>query len=49
MGIREETFYEGGPHIGDLLFNIFLGTFVIFIPLTERSGCGSRSRIGEFP
>jgi Bacterial PH domain len=34
MGIREETFYEGGPHIGDLLFNIFLGTFVIFIPLT---------------
>jgi hypothetical protein len=34
MGIREETFYEGGPHIGDLFFNIFLGTFVIFIPLT---------------
>jgi virulence-associated protein VagC len=34
MGIREETFYEGGPHIGDLLFNIFLGIFVIFIPLT---------------
>ncbi len=34
MGIREETFYEGGPHIGDLLFNIFLGTFVVFIPLT---------------
>jgi Bacterial PH domain len=34
MGIREETFYEGGPHIGDLLFNIFLATFVVFIPLT---------------
>jgi Bacterial PH domain len=34
MGIREESFYEGGPHIGDLLFNIFLGIFVVFIPLT---------------
>jgi hypothetical protein len=34
MGIREETFYEGGPHIGDLLFNIFLAAFVVFIPLT---------------
>jgi nitrogen fixation protein len=34
MGIKEETFYEGGPHIGDLLFNIFLGIFVVFIPLT---------------
>lgn len=34
MGIKEETFYEGGPHIGDLIFNLFLATFVIFIPLT---------------
>jgi Bacterial PH domain len=34
MGIKEETFYEGGPHIGDLLFNIFLGIFVVFIPFT---------------
>jgi nitrogen fixation protein len=34
MGIKEETFYEGGPHIGDLLFNLFLGIFVVFIPLT---------------
>jgi hypothetical protein len=34
MGIKETTFYEGGPHIGDLLFNIFLGIFVIFIPLS---------------
>jgi hypothetical protein len=33
MGIREETFYEGGPHIGDLLFHIFLSIFVVFIPL----------------
>ncbi len=34
MGIKEETFYEGGPHVGDLIFNLFLATFVIFIPLT---------------
>jgi nitrogen fixation protein len=34
MGIKEETFYEGGPHAGDLIFNLFLATFVIFIPLT---------------
>lgn len=34
MGIREETFYEGGPHIGDLIFNLFLALFVVFIPLT---------------
>jgi hypothetical protein len=34
MGIREETFYEGGPHIGDLIFNLFLAIFVVFIPLT---------------
>jgi hypothetical protein len=34
MGIKETTFYEGGPHIGDLLFNLFLGIFVVFIPLS---------------
>jgi nitrogen fixation protein len=34
MGIKEETFYEGGPHIGDLFFNLFLAIFVVFIPLT---------------
>ncbi len=34
MGIKEETFYEGGPHVGDLIFNLVLATFVIFIPLT---------------
>jgi Bacterial PH domain len=33
MGIREETYYEGGPHIGDLLFHIFLSIFIVFIPL----------------
>ncbi|HEY9695021.1 MAG TPA: PH domain-containing protein [Oculatellaceae cyanobacterium] len=34
MGIREEAFYEGGPHIGDLIINILLGTTVICLPLT---------------
>ncbi|MGK7914079.1 MAG: PH domain-containing protein [Prochloraceae cyanobacterium] len=34
MGIKENTFYEGGPHIGDLIVNILLGFTVIFLPLT---------------
>ena len=34
MGIREEVFYEGGPHIGDLIVNILLGFTVIGLPLT---------------
>lgn len=34
MGIKEEVYYEGGPHIGDLILNILLGFFVITIPLT---------------
>ncbi|MEM1367078.1 MAG: PH domain-containing protein [Cyanobacteria bacterium P01_H01_bin.15] len=34
MGIKEETFFEGGPHIGDLITNILLGFTVICIPLT---------------
>ncbi|MEC4803500.1 MAG: PH domain-containing protein [Jaaginema sp. PMC 1079.18] len=34
MGIRETTFYEGGPHIGDLIINILLGFTVICLPLT---------------
>jgi Bacterial PH domain len=37
MGIKEETFYEGGPHIGDLIFHIFLSIFVVFIPLAVGS------------
>lgn len=37
MGIKEETFYEGGPHIGDLIFHLFLATFIVFIPLTVGS------------
>ena len=34
MGIKEEVFYEGGPHIGDLIVNILLAFTVICIPLT---------------
>ncbi len=34
MGIREESFYKGGPHIGDLIFHVVLATFIVFIPLT---------------
>lgn len=34
MGIKETTFYEGGPHIGDLILNILLGFTVICLPLT---------------
>jgi signal peptidase I len=34
MGIKEATYYEGGPHIGDLIINILLGFTVIFLPLT---------------
>ncbi|MBE7381764.1 MAG: PH domain-containing protein [Leptolyngbya sp. SIO1E4] len=34
MGIREEVYYEGGPHIGDLIINVILAFTVVFIPLT---------------
>lgn len=34
MGIKEEVFYEGGPHIGDLIFNILLAFTIICLPLT---------------
>jgi len=34
MGIKEESFYEGGPHVGDLIINILLGFTVICLPLT---------------
>lgn len=34
MGIRETSFYEGGPHVGDLIFHILLGFTVICLPLT---------------
>ncbi len=34
MAIREEVFYEGGPHIGDLIINVLVGFTVLGIPLT---------------
>ena len=33
MGIKEETFYEGGPHVGDLIFHLVLMPLIVFIPL----------------
>lgn len=32
--VEEEVFYEGGPHIGDLIINLLLAFTVIFLPLT---------------
>ncbi|MBW4420523.1 MAG: PH domain-containing protein [Myxacorys californica WJT36-NPBG1] len=37
MAIKEEVYYEGGPHIGDLIINILLGFTIICIPLTIGS------------
>lgn len=34
MGIREEIYYEGGPHIGDLILNLLIGITVVGLPLT---------------
>ncbi len=34
MGIKEEVYFESGPHVGDLIFNILLAFTVICIPLT---------------
>ena len=33
MGIREEVYYEGGPHIGDLIINVLIGLTIIGLPL----------------
>lgn len=34
MGIREEIYYEGGPHIGDLILNLLIGLTLVGLPLT---------------
>lgn len=34
MGIREEVYFEGGPHIGDLILNILIGLTLVGLPLT---------------
>ncbi len=33
MAIKEDVYYEGGPHIGELLFNILLAFTLVGIPL----------------
>ncbi|MDX2256779.1 MAG: PH domain-containing protein [Pseudanabaenaceae cyanobacterium bins.39] len=32
MAVNEEVYYEGAPHIGDLIFNLLISIFVITIP-----------------
>jgi hypothetical protein len=34
MAIREEVYYEGGPHIGDLIINLLVGLTIVGLPLT---------------
>lgn len=34
MAIHEDVYFEGGPHIGDLIINVLLGFTVICLPLT---------------
>ncbi|HEY9824662.1 MAG TPA: PH domain-containing protein [Stenomitos sp.] len=34
MGIKEEVYFEGGPHVGELVFGLLLGLTVICLPLT---------------
>jgi nitrogen fixation protein len=37
MSIREETLYEGGPHVGDLILNLLIGLTIIGLPLAVGS------------
>ncbi len=34
MAINEEVYYEGGPHIGDVITNTLLAITVVCLPLT---------------
>ncbi|MEB3339048.1 MAG: PH domain-containing protein [Leptolyngbyaceae bacterium] len=34
MGVSEDVYFEGGPHVGELIFNLLLGFTVICLPLT---------------
>jgi hypothetical protein len=34
MAIREEVYYDGGPHIGDLIINLLVGLTIVGLPLT---------------
>ena len=33
MGIREEVYFEGPPHVGDLIINVLIGLTLIGLPL----------------
>jgi nitrogen fixation protein len=33
MAVNEEVYYEGAPHIGDLIISLLMSIFVITIPL----------------
>jgi nitrogen fixation protein len=33
MAIQEDVYYEGGPHIGDLIISVLMGVFIITLPL----------------
>lgn len=37
MAIKEDIYYEGGPHVGDLIIGVLLAATVICIPLTVGS------------
>ncbi|MFN5726781.1 MAG: PH domain-containing protein, partial [Pseudanabaena sp.] len=32
MAVNEEVYYEGAPHIGDLIISLLMSIFVITIP-----------------
>lgn len=34
MGIKEDVYFEGGPHVGDLILGILLGFTIIALPIT---------------
>jgi hypothetical protein len=34
MAIKEEIYYNGAPHWGDLILNLILSVFVITLPIT---------------
>jgi hypothetical protein len=33
MAIQEEVYYDGGPHIGDLIVNLLVGLTIVGLPL----------------
>ena len=37
MGIKEDVYFEGGPHWGDLVLNVLLGFTIICLPFTFGS------------